>query len=69
MSAGKTPLSLVFTQIVAEGKVDMQDMCSKYVPELQGTVWDKISVWTADVCGIGYRRNIQIGINARFLDQ
>ena len=34
MSAGKTPLSVVFTQLVAEGKVNQQDMCSKYVPEL-----------------------------------
>lgn len=53
MSAGKTPLSLVFTQIVAEGKVDMQEMCSKYVPELQDTVWDEIPVWTAATMCVG----------------
>jgi CubicO group peptidase (beta-lactamase class C family) len=53
MSAGKTPLSLVFTQIVAEGKVKMEDMCSKYVPELQGTVWDDIPVWTAATMCVG----------------
>ena len=51
MSAGKTTVSLIFTQLVAEGKVSMDDMSSKHLPQLQGTLWDEIPTWaTATMC-------------------
>jgi len=37
--------------LVAEGKVNLDDMTSKYVPALQGSPWDNIPVWaTATMC-------------------
>jgi hypothetical protein len=45
MSTGKTTSGLLFTQLVAEGKVKLDDMTSKYVPALQGSPWDEIPVW------------------------
>jgi len=51
MSSGKTTVSLVFTQLVAEGKVSVDEMSSKHVPQLQGTLWDEIPLWsTATMC-------------------
>ena len=51
MSAGKTTTSMIFTQLVAEGKVSMDDMSSKHVPALQGSLWDEIPLWaTATMC-------------------
>jgi len=38
-------------KLVAEGKVNLDDMTSKYVPSLQGSLWDEIPVWaTATMC-------------------
>jgi len=45
MSTGKSTVALIFTQLVAEGKVNLDDMTSKYVPALQGSPWDNIPVW------------------------
>jgi len=45
MSSGKTTVSIVFAQLVEEGKINMNDMSSKYVPELQGSLWDEVPVW------------------------
>lgn len=45
MSTGKTTSGLLLTQLVAEGKVNLDDMTSKYVPGLQGSAWDEIPVW------------------------
>ena len=38
MSSGKTTVSTIFTMLVAEGKVSMDDMSSKHVPFLQGSL-------------------------------
>jgi len=51
MSSGKTTVSTIFTMLVAEGKVSMDDMSSKHVPFLQGSLWDEIPLWaTATMC-------------------
>jgi len=51
MSTGKSTVALIFTMLVAEGKINLEDMTSKYVPALQGSPWDKIPVWaTATMC-------------------
>ncbi|MEZ8142041.1 serine hydrolase domain-containing protein [Enterovibrio sp. FF113] len=43
-SAAKTTVGTVIAMMVEEGKVDPQAPITNYVPELKGTVWDKISV-------------------------
>ncbi|OEE87900.1 serine hydrolase, partial [Enterovibrio norvegicus FF-162] len=43
-SAAKTTVGTVIAMMVEEGKVDPQAPITNYVPELTGTVWDKISV-------------------------
>ena len=51
MSTGKTTSGLLLAQLVAEGKVSMDDMSSKHVPALQGSLWDDIPIWaTATMC-------------------
>jgi len=51
MSAGKTTVSTIFTQLIAEGKVSMDEMSSKHVPALHGSLWDEIPLWaTATMC-------------------
>ena len=51
MSAGKTTVSTIFTQLVAEGKVSMDEMSSKHVPALQGALWDEIPLWATATPG------------------
>jgi len=53
MSSGKTTVSLIFTQLVAEGKVSMDEMSSKHVPQLQGTLWDEIPLWATASMSVG----------------
>lgn len=51
MSTGKSTVALIFTQLVVEGKVNLDEMSSTYVPALQGSPWDSIPVWaTATMC-------------------
>ena len=51
MSTGKSTVALIFTMLVVEGKVKLDDMVSAYVPALQGSPWDNIPVWaTATMC-------------------
>jgi CubicO group peptidase (beta-lactamase class C family) len=47
MSAAKTTVGLVFAQLAEEGKVDIAKSVVDYVPELQGTNWDGITVLNA----------------------
>jgi CubicO group peptidase (beta-lactamase class C family) len=47
MSAAKTTVGLVFAQLAEEGKVDVAKQVIDYVPELQGTNWDGITVLNA----------------------
>lgn len=44
MSPGKATVGLVLAQMEAEGKIDMQNPVSDYVPELKGTRWDKVKM-------------------------
>ncbi|MBE5159997.1 serine hydrolase [Vibrio parahaemolyticus] len=53
MSTAKTTVGLIFTQLVAEGKVDLNEMTSKYVPSLQGSPWDNIPVWATATMSSG----------------
>lgn len=43
-SSAKTTVGLIVAQLVDEGKVDTNKPIANYVPELSGTVWDKVSV-------------------------
>lgn len=47
MSAAKTTVGLVFAQLEAEGKLDVNKQVVDYVPELKGTSWDGITVLNA----------------------
>jgi len=42
MSAAKSTVGLVITQLIAEGKVDPEKSITKYVPQLKGTNWDGV---------------------------
>ncbi len=42
MSAAKTTVGLVSTQLIAEGKVDPEKSITEYVPQLKGTNWDDV---------------------------
>jgi len=53
MSTGKSTVALIFTQLVAEGKVNLNDMTSTYVPALQGSPWDNIPVWATATMSSG----------------
>lgn len=53
MSSGKTTVSLVFTQLVAEGKVRLDEPTSTFLPPLQGTVWDEIPLWATATMSVG----------------
>jgi CubicO group peptidase (beta-lactamase class C family) len=44
MSASKTTAGLLVAMLVDEGKVDLEQPVSKYVPELEGSAWDNITV-------------------------
>ena len=44
-STGKITVGLVLTQLIEEGKVDLQKPITHYVPELKGTVWDEITTY------------------------
>jgi CubicO group peptidase (beta-lactamase class C family) len=51
MSSGKTTVSVLFSMLVAEGKVSMDEMSSAYLPELKGSAWDEVPLWaTAHMC-------------------
>ncbi|WP_082863391.1 serine hydrolase [Oleiphilus sp. HI0080] len=43
-SSAKTTVGLIMAMLVAEGKVEMEQPVTKYVPELKGTIWDTLSV-------------------------
>ena len=43
MSASKTASSLLTNILEAEGRFNYDDMVSKHIPELKGTIWDEIS--------------------------
>lgn len=43
-SSAKTTVGLIVAQLVSEGKVNVNKPVTVYVPELEGTVWDEISV-------------------------
>ena len=45
MSCSKTFSSTLLAMLEDEGKVNLDDMTSKYVPALQGSAWDEIPVW------------------------
>jgi len=47
MSASKTTASLLATMLWEEGKLDFEQPVPTYVPELEGTVWDKITMKNA----------------------
>lgn len=53
MSTGKSTVALIFTQLVAEGKINLNDMTSKYVPALEGSPWDNIPVWATATMSSG----------------
>ena len=53
MSTAKSTVGLIFSQLVAEGKVNLDDMTSKYVPALQGSPWDNIPVWATATMSAG----------------
>ncbi|GAL35855.1 6-aminohexanoate-dimer hydrolase [Vibrio maritimus] len=43
-SSAKTTVGLIVAQLVDEGKIDSSKAITVYVPELTGTVWDKVSI-------------------------
>lgn len=47
MSASKTTASLLITILADEGKIDLNNAVPAYVPELNGTAWDNITVKNA----------------------
>lgn len=47
MSASKTTASLLVTMLADEGKIDLEKSVPTYVPELDGTAWDRITVKNA----------------------
>ena len=44
MSASKTTAGLMLAMLADEGKVDLEKPVSNYVPELEGSAWDSITV-------------------------
>ncbi|MCW7555935.1 beta-lactamase family protein [Endozoicomonas gorgoniicola] len=44
MSAGKSYTGILLSTFVAEGRVNMKDQLTKYLPELKGTGWDGATV-------------------------
>ncbi|WP_254068232.1 serine hydrolase domain-containing protein [Vibrio aestuarianus] len=44
MSSSKTLTGLITAMLAKEGKLDMSASTTKYVPELKGTAWDKVTI-------------------------